>query len=385
MNYEQTPFSYIKTNAQLKAFCDRLLEEPIITVDTEFVRQSTYFSKLATIQIATPKEAAIIDAIAPSINLSFLKEPFFNPNILKVFHAARQDLEIFYQLWEQIPAPIADTQVMGMVAGFGDSVGYEALVKQLTRYTLNKSCRDSNWMNRPLTDAQQRYAVDDVIYLLEVYDKLAPKIEHRLSWIEEEMALLENPKTYAANPDQAWKRLKIPTPVSASTFNRIKAIASWREKEAVRTDKPRLHILQDINVIEIAQSKSPDIKIRNLIERRRGKRSYENALLNCIKEAKDYKDSPEEINKLPPSLTANQGALLEVLKIYYKLATQENMVAQKLVCSSTELKELVRNQNPTLKVLQGWRYDVFGKIALEFLEGKKILKVVNGRLQSMDA
>jgi len=384
MIHTQDNFSYIDTNEGLQAFCERALSESVITVDTEFIRQSTYFPKLATIQIATPSEAAIIDAIAPSLDLSLLKILFFNQDILKVLHSGRQDLEIFYALWQELPFPIADTQVMAMVDGFGDSVGYESLVKQLTKKNLNKSCRDSNWMRRPLSKEQLRYAADDVIYLLEVYHKLHSKIQARLSWIKEEMAFLEDPKVYAFSPENAWRRLKIPTPISSEFFNRIRALAAWRETEAVRLDRPRNYIIQDVNLLEIAQSKSPAIKVQNFIERYRNKKTYAESILKCIEDAKTYEDFPKELHQLPPPLTANEGALLEVLKIYYKLATSDHNVAQKLVSNSEELKELVRTKNPSLKVLQGWRYDVFGKIALEFLEGKKILQVVNGRLESLD-
>lgn len=383
MTTEQKPFSYINTNEHLEGFCNRLSLETLITVDTEFIRRSTYFPKLATIQIATPKEAVVIDAIAPSLNLGLLKDAFFNEKILKVFHAGRQDLEIFYQLWNAVPTPIADTQVMGMVGGFGDSVSYESLAKNLINQKLNKSCRDSNWMQRPLSKEQLRYAADDAIYLLEIYRKLYTRIEDRLTWINEEMAILENPATYKPDFENAWRRLKLPSPVSPEIFSRIAVLAAWREQEAVRLDKPRHHILQDPHIMEIAQGKSPHNKIKSLIDKKPGKKVYESVLLKCIEDAKSYDKVPKDLNKLPPALSASQCAILEILKIYYRLATNESLVAQKLVCSSSDLKDLVRSKNPNLSILQGWRYDIFGKMALDFLEGRTILKVVDGRLKSI--
>jgi ribonuclease D len=384
MKQDQRPFHYVDTSEALEAFCARLMQDtPLIAVDTEFVRESTYFSKLSTIQIATESETALIDPLAHNLSLDPLKAVFTNPDIIKIFHAARQDVEIFYHLWGTLPTPIADTQIIAMVNGFGDSVGYQGLVKSTAHITLNKECRISNWLQRPLTKDQIAYAMGDVFYLIEIYKILLKRTENRLHWVREELEVLSNPETYAIKKDEAWRRLSIPIPIGLKEFSRIKALAAWREEEAVAQNKPRHHVIKDQILLDLAKNSRPSQKLKDLVGQKHIKKSYETALLACL-------ETPEEILELPSSLipppcpSPSEALVVDMLKVLYKMVANEHSIAPKLLCTMDVLKQLASGKRKGLSVLEGWRLDIFGNQALSILEGKNGFKVKGKKVKLVE-
>ena len=375
---DQRPFEYIDSSEALEAFCARArATKSPIAVDTEFARETTYFSKLCTIQIATQSELALIDALAPGIDLDLLKPLFLDQNIIKIFHAARQDLEIFYHMWDALPAPIADTQIIAMVNGFGDSVGYQSLVKSLMQVTLCKEHRISDWLQRPLTQAQIQYAMGDVIYLIDMHHKLMNQIKDRASWIEEELNILTQVDTYRIEPKNAWMRLKIPAPISPQAFSVIQALAFWREEEAVAQDKPRHHILKNPTLWEIVKSSNPETKAKNLLKQKYIRKSLEPSLLKCLEEREKAPIVPESL-RTASNASASDALVLEILKTLFKLVCQHHGIAPKLLCSTDVLKQIVAGNRNDLNVLEGWRYEIFGAEALRLLEGKSSLKIIDG-------
>jgi ribonuclease D len=243
----------ISDNAALVAFCQSLAAEPFVTVDTEFLRENTYWSKLCVIQMAGASQAAAIDALAPGLDLQPVYDVLANPNVLKVFHAARQDLEIFFQLMEQVPAPLFDSQVAAMVCGFGDSIAYDRLVQALTGKELDKASRFTNWAERPLSEAQIDYALGDVTHLRDVYRALAAKLEEtgRSHWLADEMAILADPGSYQTDPDQAYLRLKSRT-TKPKFLAVLQQVAAWREREAKARNQPRNWVVRDDTILNIA-------------------------------------------------------------------------------------------------------------------------------------
>ena len=354
-----------------------------MAVDTEFIRESTYFSKLSTIQIATESETALIDALAPGLSLEILKPSFTNPKIIKIFHAGRQDLEIFYHLWGTLPTPIADTQIIAMVNGFGDSVGYQSLVKSILHISLNKDCRISDWLQRPLTKDQVAYAMGDVQYLIEIYKILLKRTENRLSWIAEEMDVLTHVQTYAINPEESWRRLSIPIPLTLQEFSRIKSLAAWREKEAVQEDKPRHHVLKDPLLLDIAKSSRPLQKIKSLVEQKHIKKSYEAPLATCFDNLETILEIPDSLIP-PPTPSTSEVLVVDMLKVLYKMVAQEHTIAPKLLCTTDVLKQLVSGKRKSLSVLEGWRLDLFGRQALNLLEGKTHLHVEGKKITVLE-
>jgi ribonuclease D len=384
MKQDQKPFHYIDTPGALEAFCARVMHDtPFMAVDTEFARESTYFSKLSTIQIATESETALIDPLVNNLSLDPLKGVFTNPDIIKIFHAARQDLEIFYHLWGVLPTPIADTQIIAMVNGFGDSVGYQGLVKSTLSITLNKDCRVSNWLQRPLSKEQISYAMGDVLYLIEIYKILLKRTESRLHWVNEELEILSNPDTYAIKKDEVWKRLSIPVPIGVKEFSRIKALAAWREGEAVTQDKPRHHIIKDQVLLDLARTSRPAQKIKDLVGQKHIKKNYEPPLMACLENVEAISELPESLIP-PPCPSTSETLVVDILKVLYKMVANEHAIAPKLLCTIDVLKELVRGKREGLNVLEGWRLDIFGKQALSLLEGKNGFKVKGKKVKLVE-
>jgi ribonuclease D len=384
MKQDQRPFYYVDTPEALEDLCARLIHNtPLIAVDTEFVRESTYFSKLSTIQIATPSETALIDPLTHNLSLDPLKPVFTHPDITKIFHAARQDVEIFYHLWGTLPSPIADTQIIAMVNGFGDSVGYQGLVKSIMHITLNKECRVSNWLQRPLTKEQISYAMGDVFYLIEIYETLLKRTESRLHWVKEELEVLSNPDTYAIKKDEVWRRLSIPIPISVKEFSRIKALAAWREGEAVAQNKPRHHVIKDQTLLDLAKTSRLGQKLKDLVGQKHIKKSYEIDILACLENVEDVLELPDSLIP-PPCPSTSEALVVDILKVLYKMVANEHSIAPKLICSMDALKELVRGKRTGLNVLEGWRLDTFGKQALSILEGKNGFKVKGKKVKVVE-
>jgi len=358
----------------LEILCARLSEYSYVTIDTEFLRESTFWPELCLVQIASDDESAIIDPLAEGISLEPLFKLLQNPNVLKVFHAGRQDLEIFHHLSGEVPTPIFDTQVAAMVCGYGESVGYDTLVASLTGASIDKSSRFTDWSRRPLSDRQLTYAEADVTHLRVVYAKLKEKLRttEREDWLAGEMKVLETPETYLVPPENSWKRIK-----SRNNKPRflaiLQAIAAWRENQAHRQNIPRNRILRDEALLEIASNPpSNEEKLSHVrgIGRKFADGKMGAGLLAAIKTGKELpeEDCPFVAQKAP--LPKGMGPLMDLLRVLLKMRCEENEVAQKLVCSSAELEKIAADDNADVPALVGWRFEMFGKDALALKAGK---------------
>jgi ribonuclease D len=369
----------ITTSDALAEFCGSLAHVPYITIDTEFLREKTYWPVLCLAQIAGPEtdQVAAVDTMAPGLDLAPLYEVLKNTKVTKVFHAARQDVEIFFRLTGSIPKPIVDTQVLAMVCGFGDAASYETLASKLANVRLDKLARFTDWSRRPLSTRQLDYALSDVIHLRGIYQKLHEKAEKagRLEWIAEEMALLTDPATYEFNPDNAWKRLR--TRSEKPRFLAVlKEVAAWREREAQTRDVPRNRVLNDENIVEIAAHvpETPDqlAQCRGLTRGFADGRNGE-AILAAVRRGLAIPES--EAPKLPPrpEIPSGLGPLIDLLRVLLKLRCDEHEVAQKLIASSSDLERVAADDHAKVPALNGWRRKVFGEEALALKHGKLAL------------
>ncbi len=374
------PPTLIATTAALDAFCQRMHAEAFITVDTEFMRERTYWPELCLVQIAGEKEVAIIDAEAEGIDLAPLAVLFANEAVAKIFHAARQDLEIFVLRYGVVPKPLFDTQVAAMVAGFGDQVGYDALVSALTGGHIDKAHRFSDWSVRPLSDAQLTYAAADVTWLRDVYLKLKQRLEHdgRLGWVAEEMAILNNPDTYRTDPETAWERLR-PRSTNKRFLHMLKQIAAWREREAQRVNIPRQRLIKDEALLEIAATAPADPEAlarvrgisRGFAEGRSG-----TSLLEVLAEARRVPDA--DLQPVPHQQRDGNrpsAALVALLKVLLAAKSEQHHVAARLVASSDDVDRLALEESPDIAALRGWRREVFGNDALLLKQGRIALGV----------
>lgn len=364
----------ITDTTALEAFCARHSTASYITVDTEFLREKTYWPELCLVQVGGPDEAVAIDALAPGIDLAPLMALMQNPNVLKVFHAARQDIEIFHHLSGQVPTPLFDTQIAAMVCGFGDSVSYETLAGKLAGARIDKSSRFTDWTHRPLTEKQLAYALADVTHLRIVYEKLAASLEKsgRTPWLADEMAILNDPGTYLVEPVDAWKRLK--TRGGNRRFMAIlKELAAWREAAAQKRDIPRSRILKDEAILEIAANAPQTIDDlarvralgRSVAEGRLGNEILE-ATTRGIAQQHQHGHDEDQRTEMPPGL----GPLVDLLRVLLKLRCEENEVAQKLVANAADLEQIAATDDAEVEALSGWRYEIFGKDALALKHGK---------------
>jgi ribonuclease D len=370
----------VTESADLAALVERLRAEPFVTVDTEFMRERTYYPELCLVQLGGAAEVAVIDPLAPGIDLAPLGALFADPNVLKVFHAARQDVEICVLRWGAVPAPLFDTQVAAMVAGFGDQVGYDTLVQQLAGGQIDKAHRFSDWSARPLSPAQLAYAAADVTWLRLVYQSLRARLEAegRLDWVAEEMAVLTDPATYRADPETAWQRLR-PRSTNRRFLGQLRALAAWREREAQRVNIPRGRVLKDETLLELAAT-APDQP--EALARARGiTRGFAEGrlgagLLEAIAQARA---EPEAALPPAPVLPAPgeraSPALVALLKVLLAAACERHHVAPKLVAVGEDLDRLAAGQDEGLAVLQGWRRAVFGADALALRAGRIALGV----------
>ena len=348
----------------LADFCGRLKSTDFITVDTEFMREKTYWPILCLVQVAGPDEAKAIDALADGIDLSPLFELMADESVLKVFHAARQDLEIFHHLAGRLPAPVFDTQVAAMVCGFGDSVGYEALVTKLVNAKIDKGSRFTDWTLRPLSDRQIVYALDDVTHLRPAYGKLAKKLHAngRESWLEEEMAVLADPNIYTGNPDGAFRRIKARS-TSTRMLAVLKELAAWRELEAQRRDVPRNRVLRDEALVEIAHH-TPTTPEQLARTRGLGRRLAEGAMGQSLIAAvtagvaTPEEDRPRVAKPRPPARGA--GPVIELLKVLLKMRCEAHDVAQRLIASSADLERIATENKADVPAMAGWRREIFG-------------------------
>lgn len=382
---EFPPPALITKTADLDALCARLRTERFVTVDTEFMRERTYWPELCVVQLAGDHEVAVVDTMAPGIELASLGALLADPAVVKVFHACRQDIEIFVQLFGAVPQPLFDSQVAAMVAGFGDQVGYDALVAALTGGHIDKAHRFSDWAARPLSPAQITYAAADVTHLRGVYEKLTARLENdsRLEWVGEEMAALADPATYIADPEQMWERLR-PRTNNRRLLGVLRAIAAWREREAQRSNVPRGRMLKDEALLEIAAIAPDTIDAlgrargisRGFAEGRMG-----TSLLAAIAEAKAL---PDDALPLAPSQRDGpkaSPALVALLKVLLATKCEQHHVAAKLVANSDDIDRLATEDTPDIPTLHGWRHEIFGADALALKAGTIALGVDGRRIK----
>ena len=365
----------IKTNKELKEACKKLNKAKFITIDTEFIREKTYWSQLCLIQVCSSESEFIIDPLEEDIDLKPFIKILNKKSILKVFHSGRQDIEIFFKISGKIPSPIFDTQIAAMVCGFGDSVGYEKLVDKLLRKKIDKSSRFSNWAKRPLTNKQLNYAIGDVTHLFEIYPILndALKEKKRTRWLDEELKILTSENTYNTDPELAYKRLKI-RGYDLKTRGVTFQLAKWREERAQNNNLPRGRVIRDDIIYELSSMKPKSInEIMDLRSFSNGLRLKEN-VINEIQEQILIGLSLKEENlpKLPEKRKLPHGtnSRVSLLKILLNSISEENEVAQKLIASTQDLEDLIADDSADIKTLKGWRYDLFGKKALDFKNGK---------------
>ncbi len=383
----QGDMSLITSQKDLKSLCTRLKKAEFITVDTEFIRERTYWSRLCLIQVAGPDDAVAIDPLAEGIDLAPLYEIFLDKKILKVFHACRQDLEIFFKEMDgKLPAPIFDTQVAAMVCGFGEQVGYEALVGALLKKTLDKSSRFTDWAQRPLTAKQLKYALGDVTHLRSIYEKLSAKIEKhkRGAWIKEEHKKLIDKENFITRPEEAWERIKIPTH-KPRALGILREIAAWREILAQSADVPRGRILKDEALAEIAlhapSSQKALGKMRG-IQQGFADSDKGAQLIEAVKRGLDMpeKDLPKRAPRqhLPPGLAPT----IDLLRVLLKLKAEENEVASRLLASAADLELIAAfGDKAEVPAMSGWQFKVFGKEALDLRAGKLALAIEDNKLK----
>jgi ribonuclease D len=377
----------ITTSEELAEVCARMARHPFVTVDTEFLRETTYYPLLCVAQMASPDEAVVIDTLAPGIDLS----PFFtllaNESIVKVFHAARQDIEIVWNMAGKIPHPIFDTQVAAMVLGYGDSISYDQLVQRITGDQLDKSNRFTDWTRRPLSDAQVSYALSDVTHLRDVYLKLDEDLHKRgrSSWVEAEMSVLTSPETYRGDPERAWERLKsrVRKPKDLAVLIEI---AAWREREAQTRDVPRSRVLKDEVVGDIAVQAPTTVErlgtLRSLpkgFERSR----WGEQIVEAVK--RGLERDPKTLPRLERFRAAQNGAAtVELLKVLLRMTAERHGVAAKVIATVEELERIAADDEADVPALKGWRGELFGEKALALKHGKLALAVDKGRVVAVE-
>jgi ribonuclease D len=375
--YEKAQMKTITTTAELATYCAQAAKYPYVTVDTEFLRERTYYSKLCLIQLAYMGEggddAVLVDPLADGLDLAPLYELFKDENVVKVFHAARQDLEIFFVDQGIIPKPLFDTQVAAMVCGFGEQAGYETLVRKIAKDNVDKSSRFTDWSRRPLTDAQKTYALADVTHLRVIYENLSAELEKsgRKKWVAEEMAVLNDPATYQADPDNAWKRVKTRTS-SGKFLSIVRELARFRELHAKNRNIPRNRVFKDDALVEIASTKpttEDDLGRSRLLLREARRGDIATGILAAVQAGLNTK--PEDAPRIDTSREKLQvnPALADMLRVLVKSAADNEGVAQKLIANSADLDAIAGGLRD-VAALSGWRKEVFGADALRLCDGE---------------
>jgi ribonuclease D len=377
----------ITTTAELTAFCDRLAKHRVITVDTEFLRETTYYPLLCVVQMASADEAAVIDALAESIDL----KPFFalmaDEKVLKVFHAARQDIEIVWHRAGIVPHPIFDTQVAAMALGYGDSIAYDQLVERVTGHRPDKTHRFTDWSRRPLTDEQMHYALADVTHLRDVFAALDADLKKRgrSDWVSEEMEVLTSPKTYDFHPERAWERLKtrVRKPKELAVLIEV---AAWREQEAQSRDVPRGRILKDDVVGDVATHAPTSLdKLANLRSLPKGfdRSKWGSDIVAAVQRglARDVATLPK-IEK--PRGNANGAAIVELLKVLLRMTSERHAVASKVIATVDDLEQIAADDNADVGALHGWRRELFGEAALALKQGRMALAIEKGKVVKVE-
>ncbi|MDA0186712.1 MAG: ribonuclease D [Proteobacteria bacterium] len=378
----------LTTTEALAAFCSKAAQAPYVTVDTEFLRERTYFAQLCLVQLAMPgvddAQAVLVDPLAEGISLDPLYALFRNPDVIKVFHAARQDLEIFHVEGGVVPSPLFDTQVAAMVCGFGDQVGYETLVRKIARANLDKSSRFTDWSRRPLSDAQKTYALADVTHLRQIYEYLKAELGRtkRTQWLEEELAQLTDASSYIVDPDAAWQRLKLRTS-SGRTLAIAKELAAFRERYAQQKNIPRSRVIKDDALIELASTKPrslADLSKSRLLLRDARKGEIAEGLVAAVVAGLDM--PAERQPEMPEGRDRSNlnSALADLLRVLLKAKAEEAGVATKLIASSADLDDIACGDHNGIWAT-GWRREVFGNDALRLVRGEIALSAKGDRVK----
>lgn len=366
----------IRDTDALQEFCDAAREHDFVCVDTEFMRETTFFSILCLIQLATPDDEVIVDPLADGVDLAPFVDLLMDDQVVKVMHAARQDMEIFYEICDkQVPGPIFDTQVAAMAAGFGDSIGYGGLVKGRLGVNLDKGARFTDWSRRPLSDKQLSYALADVTHLRDLFPGLVDELEdkNRLSWVMEEMAPQMDEALYAFDPEDAWQRLKVRNPKKAY-LAALRAAAAWREEQAIARNVPRRRVLKDDAMYDLATQKPRTV---DALGRLRGiprgfeRSSAAKSLLVRLNEALDNAEEYAPHVEKPTAMPANLGPRIEMLKTLLRLRTEVEGIAPRLVAGARDIDQIAAFQDEAdVSALKGWRRELFGEDALALLRGE---------------
>ena len=381
----------ITTTEALASFCARAREHDYVTVDTEFLRERTYYSKLCLVQLAVPGEdeqdAVLLDPLVDGLSMEPLYDLFRDTSVVKVFHAARQDLEIFFVEGGVIPQPLFDTQVAAMVCGFGEQVGYETLVRKIANSDLDKSSRFTDWSRRPLSEAQKTYALGDVTHLRGIYEFLAKKLAKtgRAGWVEEELQVLTNPETYIVRPPEAWKRIKTRTN-SGRFLAIVRELAQFREIYAQSKNVPRTRVYKDEALLELASTKpqnAKDLSRSRLLQREARRGEISEGILAAVAaglacNAEDYPKSNGRANQIQVN-----PALADLLRVLLKAKTENAGVAQKLIATSAELDRIAGGKRD-VRALAGWRAEVFGRDAIKLCDGEIALVAKGNSVDVID-
>ncbi|TFV73159.1 ribonuclease D [Bradyrhizobium frederickii] len=373
----------ITTTADLAAACSRLAKHPVITVDTEFLRETTYYPLLCVVQMASAEEAIVIDTLAAGIDLKPFFELMANESVLKVFHAARQDIEIIWHQAGIIPHPVFDTQVAAMVLGYGDSIAYDALVEKVTGHRPDKTHRFTDWSRRPLTKEQMHYAVSDVTHLRDVFAALDADLKkrRRSEWVSIEMEVLTSPRTYDFHPERAWERLKtrVRKPKDLAV---LMEVAAWREQEAQSRDVPRGRVLRDEAISDIATHAPTTLeKLANLRSVPKGfeKSKWGADIVAAVE--RGLKRDPATLPKLEkPRNNSNGAAIVELLKVLLRMTAERHAVASKVIATVDDLEEIAADDEADVPALRGWRRELFGDAALKLKRGELALAIEKGRV-----
>jgi ribonuclease D len=377
----------ITTTAELTAFCDRLAKHPVITVDTEFLRETTYYPLLCVVQMASAEEAAVIDALAEGIDLKPFFELMADEKVLKVFHAARQDIEIVWHRAGIVPHPIFDTQVAAMALGYGDSIAYDQLVERVTGHRPDKTHRFTDWSRRPLTTEQMHYALADVTHLRDVFAALDADLKKRgrSDWVSEEMEVLTSPRTYDFHPERAWERLKtrVRKPKELAVLIEV---AAWREQEAQSRDVPRGRVLKDDVVGDIATHAPTSLeKLANLRSLPKG---FDRSKWGTDIVAAVQRGLLRDLALLPkiekPRGNSNGAAIVELLKVLLRMTSERHAVASKVIATVDDLEQIAADDNADVGALHGWRRELFGEAALALKQGRLALAIEKGRVVKVD-
>lgn len=373
----------ITTTADLAAACSRLAKHPVITVDTEFLRETTYYPLLCVVQMASPEEAVVIDTLAEGIDLKPFFELMGNEGVLKVFHAARQDIEIVWHQAGIIPHPVFDTQVAAMVLGYGDSIAYDALVEKVTGHRPDKTHRFTDWSRRPLSKEQMHYAVSDVTHLRDVFAALDADLKkrRRSEWVSIEMEVLTSPRTYDFHPERAWERLKtrVRKPKDLAV---LMEVAAWREQEAQSRDVPRGRVLRDEAVTDIATHAPTTLE--KLAHLRSVPKGFEKSKWGADIIAAVERGLARDFSKLPklekPRNNSNGAAIVELLKVLLRMTAERHAVASKVIATVDDLEEIAADDEADVPALRGWRRELFGDAALKLKRGELALAIEKGRV-----